>query len=379
MKWKKIAIVNMSAGYSPAINDLDSNMWQLKHYENLSEKVFLVFLNHHSDKKIYRNNNTIILTLGKGNYLKNILLAPFILYNLRKRLKFDCYFSYEQVFLFWIFMFSNKIKNPIYLIPITIPSLMYKITGKSLSYKIPISIEKYLLKLSARTCYKVITSKSLGEYIKWLQNDKTFSKKLEILELFIEEIPSPYFLEKIKNSSYISIKKDSYNALLVSRLKSEKCVDHAIKAIKIVQDLGIDLHLNIIGSGEDLIELKKLSEDLKIQDKIHFLGQKTLIEIADYYLTSDIFLSPLTGSALREVAFFGLPVIAYEMDWLKGTLKNDENYIGVEAFNYKVLGSETQKLLLNKDKRQELGNSIKDFAHQTWGVDKIQSTYSKLK
>lgn len=378
MIWNKISIVNLNAGYNPEKNSIDNNIWQLKHYENLSEKVFVLFLNNNAEKKIIRNGNTILIFLGKRSFLKNIIYAPFTLFKLNKKLKFNCVFSYEQVYLFWMFLFINKTKTPINLIPITIPELMYKITGKSLSYKIPIRFEKILLKFSSIKCSNVITSKSLGEYIKWLQNDPIFRKKLKILDVFVEEIPSPFFLSKISEHSYIAKDKTQYNALLISRLKSEKCVDHAIKAIEIILKKGIKINLTIIGQGEDLDLLLKLVEELDIKNHINFVGQKTLFEISDYYINTDVFISPLTGSALREVAFYGMPVVAYNMDWLNGTLTNNLNYFGVKSFDFEELAMRTIEILNDKITRQNISKNIKLFAEKTWGSNKLKSTYLKL-
>lgn len=378
MIWDKISVVNFNAGYNPEINTLDNNLWQLKHYEKISNKVYVLFLNHSSKKKIIRNGNTILVFAGNGSFIKNILLSPFKILFFKNRMHFQCSFTYEQVYLFWIYLFINKAKTPIHLIPITIPRLMYQITGKSLTYKIPISIEKILLKFSSLSCNSVITSKSLGEYIKWLQKDFIFNKKLKILDVFVEEIPSPFFLDKISEKSYLADNKTQYNALLISRLKSEKCVDHAIKAIKIILENGIDIKLTIIGQGEDLLDLKKLVLDLNLSNHINFVGQKTLFEISDYYESTDVFISPLTGSALREVAFYGMPVIAYNMDWLNGTLTNNFNYFGVEAFNINMLALRTIELLKDQTKRQYISNNIKTFAFETWGSNKLLDSYKKI-
>jgi glycosyltransferase involved in cell wall biosynthesis len=367
----------MSAGHSPKELSLDSNLWQIKHYENISKKVYVIFLNHSNKKKIVRNGRTILISVGGNGFLLDLLKAPFLLLFLNKKIKAERLFTYEQVFLFWIALFCSS-KVYIYQIPITIPKLMYKITQKSLSYKLPIWLEKIFMLLSSIKCSKVITSKSLGEYITWLSSNFIYKHKLVVLDVFVEEIPSPFFLFKIKDWQYIATDKNIYQSLLVSRLKSEKCVDHAIKAIAYVKAKGININLKIIGSGEELDTLKDLANHLNISKQIFFEGQKTLSEIADYYKDTDVFLSPLTGSALREVAFFGLPVIAYEVDWLKGTLTNDENYIAVESFNDTELGKATFRLINDKSKRMVLSKNLQAFAKKRWGVELLENEYKKL-
>jgi glycosyltransferase involved in cell wall biosynthesis len=377
MKFKKVILFNLAAGYNSADLSLNNNLWQIKHYENIAEKVYVIFLNHTNTQKIVRNGNTVLLSIGGESFLRDLFKAPFKLYKLNQKIKSDKFFTYEQVFLFWITIFFNS-KTSIYQIPLTIPHLMYQITGKSLSYKIPIWIEKIFRTLSALKCTNVITSASLGEYITWLSRNFIYKRKLVVLNVFVEEIPSPYFLDKIKGYNYIAEDKHIYQALLVSRLKSEKCVDHAIKAISNVIENGVNIKLKIIGSGEELESLKELVKSLNLSNNVFFEGHKSLLEIADYYNETDVFLSPLTGSALREVAFFGLPVIAYEMDWLRGTLTNGLNYIGVESLNHKSLGEATLKLVLDRFKRIDLSRNIKSFAIERWGVNLLENEYKKL-
>ncbi len=60
--------------------------------------------------------------------------------------------------------------------------------------------------------------------------------------------------------------------IVVSRLAPNKRIDHAVRLVKCLTDLGIDTRLTIVGTGEEEPRLRQLTEELKLTDRIVFTG-----------------------------------------------------------------------------------------------------------
>jgi glycosyltransferase involved in cell wall biosynthesis len=59
----------------------------------------------------------------------------------------------------------------------------------------------------------------------------------------------------------------------VSRLAPNKRTDHAIRAIAVLNQRGIDSRLTIVGTGEAQADLQRLITELKLQDRVTLAGQ----------------------------------------------------------------------------------------------------------
>ncbi len=85
--------------------------------------------------------------------------------------------------------------------------------------------------------------------------------------------------------------------------------------------------LSIIGQGPAIPFWKKLSNELGLDDKITFVGQRPFAELQEYYAKADALVFPALrdsgGSALLEAMAKGLPVVC--LDWGgPGEIINDQ-------------------------------------------------------
>jgi glycosyltransferase involved in cell wall biosynthesis len=99
--------------------------------------------------------------------------------------------------------------------------------------------------------------------------------------------------------------------ITTSRLVEKNGVDDVIHA---VAQLPSEIHFAILGIGPDEEKLKKLTYELKISKRIHFIGQVTHEMIPKYLKACDIFIRPSRsegmGNSFVEAMAARLPVIA---------------------------------------------------------------------
>ena len=115
----------------------------------------------------------------------------------------------------------------------------------------------------------------------------------------------------------------------VGRLAPWKNIDKIIQAMALLNDEGLNFIFNIVGSGPIDEKLKKLVTDLKLEEKIFFLGQKTTDELNKIYLTSDIYIQASGYEGLPHVILeainFNLSIISTPIGGTNEILLNGKN------------------------------------------------------
>lgn len=122
-------------------------------------------------------------------------------------------------------------------------------------------------------------------------------------------------VDKIKKHSVVKLDKKYFSMVQVSRLDHEQKGQHLlIQAIsKLKEKKGIPILLDFIGSGRSFDYLKKLAQELNVQNCIRFLGSKTQDYIFDHLCEYDLFVQPSIfegfGLTVAEAMAAKVPVL----------------------------------------------------------------------
>lgn len=99
--------------------------------------------------------------------------------------------------------------------------------------------------------------------------------------------------------------------ITTSRLVHKNAVDDVIRALP---QLPGNVQFAVLGSGPDEAKLRKLAVDLKVPDRVQFLGHVNHAEMPKYLKACDIFIRPSRsegmGNSFVEAMAASLPVIA---------------------------------------------------------------------
>jgi glycosyltransferase involved in cell wall biosynthesis len=100
--------------------------------------------------------------------------------------------------------------------------------------------------------------------------------------------------------------------LVASRLEPEKAVEIAIRAFADLLIDNPDTLLLIAGQGSQLSNLQNITRDLEVEDKVHFIGFRSDIQILMSLADVFVFTSPVDsfGLTILEAMAIGTPVIA---------------------------------------------------------------------
>jgi glycosyltransferase involved in cell wall biosynthesis len=170
--------------------------------------------------------------------------------------------------------------------------------------------------------------------------------------------------------------------LCLGRLEAIKMPDHAIQALALVRQQGIDAQLLMVGAGSMLGELQQLAETLSVREHVVFAGNRDQAWLAAVIPHAAVTLSPLTGRALCEVALGASPTVAYDLDWHSELIHSGQNGVLVASGDIAAMASAAARLLADRAPAVALGAELRATALAMMDQDRLdaheRSVYESL-
>jgi len=189
----------------------------------------------------------------------------------------------------------------------------------------------------------------------------------------------------VHNSSLNKQTNHLLKITMVSRLIYWKAHYLGIKAFaKVVEHYG-DAKLFLIGEGTEKMRLQKLVSELKLEDKVIFLGQLSRVKTLRHIKTSRILLHPSLrdGGAwgIAEALSYGIPVVCLDIAG-PGLMVNDKCGIKVKPRNIDQtiddLALALQRLILDKELYCKLSSGALKLIRNDLNWDKIKDKINKF-
>lgn len=383
MQKKTLIFFSLSLGVDLKDTGEGSQLWFLRNYETYFDEIHYVLLQG-APHAAERHGKTTLLSLATGNNKLDLLLSPWRLFKFARQVRPTAYLTYEVIFAWWAALLVKFfLRGKIYLFPFCVPEIVYKVTGKSLSAKIPIWLERLIIKLNYHFVDRVITASVFGSCPQWLAENPIVNPKLIVADILPEATPSPYFfrmIEKYKDGATRHVgaaSPEPFRMVYVGRLNQEKMVDHLIKMMALLKGK-INAHLSLIGDGNQRENLENLARELKVEDSVSFLGYVSNGDLPEHFAKADAFASPLTGCSFREAALCGLPILAYDMDWIQ-TLPNKEKAFALVAEgDYAAMAAAAERLARDENLYRETARLGEQMAWEMWTPAKIESSLRQV-
>jgi glycosyltransferase involved in cell wall biosynthesis len=128
----------------------------------------------------------------------------------------------------------------------------------------------------------------LSNHMKW-EVFKLYGKEAIVLK---GAVSKQIFNYKPKNNFKEKLGLKGNMILNINRLDPRKRVDLLIKSFKLISDNYDDVILVIGGQGPDEKRLKELTKELKLSDKIIFIGYVKEEDLWDWLASCDVFVNP---------------------------------------------------------------------------------------
>ena len=167
---------------------------------------------------------------------------------------------------------------------------------------------------------------------------------------------------------------DSYVIGVTARLVPDKGHGYLIRAIKQLEEEIPEIKLLVAGDGRYRKELESLVQNLRMKDRVLFLGN--LQDISKPLAAMDVFVLPATwregfGLSIAEAMTCEKPVIVTNI-WALNTLIQDrKNGILVEPKNVEALAEAIRMMLVDVEFRQKIGKEGRRTAEKRFSLDRM--------
>lgn len=205
-----------------------------------------------------------------------------------------------------------------------------------------------------------------NDYKEFLKNNK--HTKVELVPNMLYEIPK------------CNSKLDKKNIITISRLDYGKKNDDIIKSFSKIKESNWKLY--IIGDGKEFNSLKKLINDLNLNNKVILTGYKNKEEINKYMLDSSLFLmASITEGlpmVLLEAMSYGIPCIAYDVpSGVNDIIEDGRNGYIIKNRNELEYIKRIEEVINDSKLRNNLGTNAKEKAKE-FSKEKIVNIWKNI-
>lgn len=171
--------------------------------------------------------------------------------------------------------------------------------------------------------------------------------------------------------------KDNNDEIIIGTVKTLEDIygiDTLIKAFAYLKNNNKDknIKLRIAGRGSKEKELKKLSEDLGIEDCVEFLGFISQDKVAEEFRSFDVAVFPSQyesfGVAAVEAQACGTPVVVSNVDGLMEATKPGTTSLVFEKNNYIDLAKKIEEILKDNDLKTNMGINARKYVEENYNV-----------
>jgi glycosyltransferase involved in cell wall biosynthesis len=161
----------------------------------------------------------------------------------------------------------------------------------------------------------------------------------------------------------LGMASDSVLIVGVGALVPLKGFDVLLRALGVLRSRATEVHVAIVGEGPELDSLKRLAHELALDDRVHFLGQRSDVG-AILRDASDIVAIPSRieafGLVAAEAAIFGRPAVATAVGGIGEIVQHAITGLLVPSGDHVAFAAALERVVANPDLRQKLGESARD-------------------
>jgi phosphatidylinositol alpha-1,6-mannosyltransferase len=376
---KEMNILIIALDFKPLYGGIAQDTHTIaKFLQSMGDKVIVLSQTMKGSESFDKNNSYQILRLEKSIYYKSKIINKYKIYKkikeIVKKESIDIVILNtlgKSSFTFW---FTSKLIN----LPLGI-----FVHGKDINLKFG-NIEKFKKRFILRHSDLIICHSNFTKNI--VKKLAVKSKKIYISAPAIntdmnkktDNIPS-----KLKD-----IVKNKKVILTIGRLIERKGIDNAIKALKNVINFFPNIIYLIVGDGPFRKDLEQLTETLKLNDFVKFVGFITEDEKESYYNIADFFIMPARelengdiegfGIVFLEANCYELPVIGGNSGGITDAIEDGASGFLVNPLDINDITSAIIKLLKDDGLIKIMGKLGKIRVEKNFNEENIYKLREKL-
>lgn len=270
-----------------------------------------------------------------------------------------------------LFNFFNS-KTPI-LLTLQDGDPIEKITGRA-RIKIVMPIFKRIFKIPKNV-------QAISNYLANFARQMGYKGEIFVVPNAVDYIQFSTSYEEVVNQIKNNLNKKDNDFWLVttSRLVEKNGHDLVIRALV---DLPENVKYIIAGIGPDRKELENLAEELKVRERIVFLGQVQYEDIPNYLKAADAFIRPSRtegfGNSFVEAMAAGIPVVATTAGGIADFLIHNENGLEVGIENVEDIVVQVKRLMNDVSLKNHLVENARKMVRQKYDWEIITNQMKEV-
>lgn len=168
----------------------------------------------------------------------------------------------------------------------------------------------------------------------------------------------------------------------VARLEAEKRVEDAIRVVAELVKQGEDICGLVVGEGVLRKQLNELAQSLGVERRVVFAGNRDQEWLARVLPRAAVIVSPHMGRALAEAALSAVPLVAYDYDWQRELVIDEETGYLIPNGDWDLMAERTRRLLRDQARARLMGQTARRKVFQMMDPGALvrheQAVYSRL-
>lgn len=238
---------------------------------------------------------------------------------------------------------------------------------------VELSIDRYLARYTS-----CIVANSAGVRDFYV-HCKLPAEKIRIIPNAIVPLP-PTDVSREELLAELELPEASRLAACVGRLWPQKRIKDAIWAADLLKVIRDDMHLLIIGDGPQRVQLVRFRNQVRIADRVHFLGHRN--DVFRILPHVDVFWSTSgyegQSNSILEAMACGVPVVATDIPGTRDLVASGETGFLVPVGNRAAFAKLTNQLLDNPQLARKLGENARNRVHTHFSIAEMIRRYTDL-
>jgi 1,4-alpha-glucan branching enzyme len=194
--------------------------------------------------------------------------------------------------------------------------------------------------------------------------------------------PSTVVYPGVDTSKYKSMQQKEEFSFAVGRLTKFKKLDLIIKALALLRQEGVQVHLIIGGDGEEKPNLMNLARKLELSEQVEFKGRLSDEDVCAYMSRAKFVVFPTTnepfGFVPLEAMACGTPVIVSNSGGPKETVSEGETGLTFKADNQADLAHKIRLLWEDNNLLAKMSLASRKHVEERFSWDVTADTLYKL-
>ncbi len=154
----------------------------------------------------------------------------------------------------------------------------------------------------------------------------------------------------------------------------------AIRAMNLLISRGLRAYLVFVGEGEEIVKIKRLAEEFKLNAYVRFLGKRkdVLSILAESDIMINTSISEACSVAILEAMLAGLPVVATDVGGNSELVVENETGFLADVNNADDFANKIERVLCDIDLRKRLGVAGRERVKKYFDVKKMYKEYIDL-